>query len=743
MWDKIYADIIIDISHSSLDKVFQYLIPKDLQNQLKIGMVVNVPFGNGNKTIKGYIIDFSLAPRIDKSKIKSIIEIVDTNMTIESHLINLAVWMKERYACTIQSALRTLIPINNKVNDKVIKHISLNISIDELTQNIKNWEEKNYNALSRAAEYLRKHPKCKQSEIMKKANITNSVLVNLSNKGIITIKEDQEFRNPYSCNNIKSTTKMIPNREQQNAIEVINNSRNDIFLLHGVTGSGKTEVYLQTIEEVLKVEQQAIVLIPEISLTPQTVSRFLARFGNRVGVIHSKLSKGERYDQWRRAKNGDISIMIGARSAIFTPFSNLGIIIIDEEHELTYKSETSPKYHAKEVAIKRGKLANAKVVLGSATPSIDSYYSAQRGKYKLLELNRKAVETADLDVDIIDMREELTNGNKSIFSNRLYNEINKRLENKEQIILFLNRRGYSRFVSCRMCGYVVKCEKCDIPYTYHASNNRLICHYCGDAMKMVNKCPACESKYIKQFGIGTQKVEEFVNQAFPTARVLRMDFDTTTKKNSYDRIIGKFNKHEADILIGTQMIAKGHDFPKVTLVGVLAADLSLFNSDFRASERTFQLLTQVTGRAGRSTLKGTALIQTYTPEHFSIIRAKEQDYISFYNEEIMFREMMNYPPFSNLAVILMQSENEKELIKKSYNISHLINKLINHDEVEVMGPAPANISKINNNYRQRIILKAKEYKSLLQLVKKFYNELNNYSYSEISIQVDINPLISY
>lgn len=740
-----YVDVIVDISHSSLDKVFQYAVPTELLDEINIGMVVKIPFGKGNKIINGYIIGITNNPNYDKDKIKEIKSIATNNITIEAHLISLAVWMKERYTCTIISALRTLIPLNKKINKKTEKEITLNINIEDLQKYIDIWNEKNYSALYRAGRFLMDNNRCTQTQIIKNTSISTSVLTNLRKKGIIKIISQEIIRNPYNINAIERTDKKIANEEQRKVISEISNNLgidNKIYVIHGITGSGKTEVYMQVIEKVLEKGQQAIVLIPEISLTPQTVRSFISRFGNKVGVIHSRLSSGERYDQWRLAKEGKISIMIGPRSAIFAPFDNLGIIIIDEEHEMTYKSEISPKYHAREVAIKRAQMTGATVVLGSATPSLETYYLAQEGVFTLLELNEKAVSTNELNVEIVDMREELVNGNKSIFSNRLREEIENKLQKKEQIILFLNRRGYSRFVSCRQCGYVIKCDNCDIPYTYHAVGEKLICHYCGNTLHMVDNCPSCKSKYIKQFGIGTQKVEQLVKKEFPLAKVLRMDLDTTTKKNSFDEILGKFRAGQADILIGTQMIAKGHDFPSVTLVGVLAADLSLYISDFRASERTFGLLTQVTGRAGRGKLKGTAIIQSYTPQHYSITKSKLQDYKGFYNAEIEYRKLMSYPPFSNLLFILLQSTNEKELIKSSFQIKSDISLVNQKLQIEVIGPSPANISKIKNNYRRVIILKAKEYKNLIIFINKYMERLS-LKYKDIFITIDINPQISY
>ncbi|WP_273323042.1 primosomal protein N' [Vallitalea guaymasensis] len=740
-----YADIIVDISHSKLDRVFQYRVPHNLMDKIVSGTVVDIPFGKGNKNLKGYVIGFTDKPNFDVDKIKDITGVASMNMSIEAHLIKLAVWMKERYACTIISALRTLIPLGKKVNEKTQKEIVRIIDADELKSYIKMWDNKNYKALSRAGNHLLTCEKCKQSTIIKKADITPAVLSNLEKKGIIKINSERIYREPYNVNNIRRSKNKLPNIEQQKVINKVLsnlNKESQVHLIHGITGSGKTEVYMQIIEKVLEKGQQAIVLIPEIALTPQTVRNFISRFGNQVGVMHSKLSAGEKYDGWRRARDGDISIMIGPRSAVFTPFKKLGMIIIDEEHEMSYKSEVSPKYHAREVAIKRGEMTGADVVLGSATPSLESYHLAKEGKYTLLELKEKAASTNKLDVKVIDMREELINGNKSIFSDTLRNEIQNKLFNKEQIILFLNRRGYSRFVSCRQCGYVIKCDSCDIPYTYHAFGDKLICHYCGKTINMVSKCPSCNSKYIKQFGIGTEKVESYVKKEFPTARVLRMDLDTTTRKNSYDTILGKFRNGEADILIGTQMVAKGHDFPDVTLVGVIAADLSLYMSDFRASERTFQLLTQVTGRAGRSNLQGTAIIQSYTPEHYSITKSKEQDYIGFYEAEIKYRQVMNYPPFSNLLVLLIQSTNEKELIRRSFELKNDILLVASRLGLEIIGPSPANVSKIKNNYRRVILLRSTGYKELMQFINRYMERLS-IKYKDISIQMDINPLISY
>lgn len=744
---KKYANIIIEISAISLDRVFTYYVPEELRHIIDIGSVVSIPFGMGNSIRNGYVVGFTDEIDFNKSKIKSIIN-VNQVINVESQLIKLAYWMKERYLCTLQAAIKTMIPnketakvynkyiIKKESNNSIIKYI------EELSDN------KRFDSRRRALKVLLDTDGILEKELIKKAKTSKGVINTLEKNNIIKVIDEEKYRNPYDLKKITATKKLEPNKSQQEAInaiaESVINNENQVFLLHGVTSSGKTEVYMQVIEKVLKEGKQAIVLIPEISLTPQTVSRFIGRFGDIVGVLHSSLSQGEKYDQWRKAKEGVISIIIGARSAIFAPFNNLGAIIIDEEHEMTYKSEMPPKYNAREVAIKRASMLKCPVVLGTATPLVETYYKAKIGKYKLLELKNKAISNSNLSIDIVDMREELLNGNKSIFSNYLREEINKALERKEQVILFINRRGHARFVSCRKCGYVIKCPHCDIPYTYHSYNKTLVCHYCGKSMEMVSKCPVCNSKYIKEFGTGTQKVELLVNKEFKNAKVLRMDFDTTSTKNSHEIILEKFSKHEADILIGTQMIAKGHHFENVTVVGVLAADLSLYVNDFRACERTFQLSTQVVGRTGRGEKPGKAIIQTYSPEHYSITCAKSQDYISFYENEIKFRKIMGYPPFTNIATMIMSSNNERELIKKSFEIKEMINIMIDENEIELLGPSPANLSKVKNIYRRKIIFKAKEYKLLTNFIRQFYSDINeNNKLSNINIQFDINPMMSH
>ena len=512
------------------------------------------------------------------------------------------------------------------------------------------------------------------------------------------------------------------------------------FLLYGVTGSGKTEVYLQLIGEALKQNKTAIVLVPEISLTPQMIDRFIARFDKEeIAVIHSKLSIGERYDEWNKIKEGKAKIVIGARSAIFAPVQNIGIIIIDEEHDSSYKSEAVPKYDAKEIAKKLAKENKCPLILGSATPDLNTYYKAKQGKITLLELTHRANNSKLPEVEIVDLKMELANGNRTMLSVKLHDAIEKNLQEKRQTILFLNRRGYSTFIMCRECGYTVKCKNCNISMTYHKTENKLKCHYCGYEENVVTVCPECKSTKIRYFGTGTQKLEQEINKIFPQATTIRMDVDTVTKKNSHEEILNKFRNENIDILIGTQMVVKGHHFPNVTLVGVIAADSSLNIDDYRANERTFQLLTQVAGRAGREKLDGRVIIQTYTPDNFSIICAKKQDYEMFYNTEIALRKQLNYPPFCDIILIGFNSLSEKEIIEVSQRVYMELKNNLNKDEFNVLKPMPSPIDKIQNKFRWRIIIKgimtpyANEV--LNNCLKKFYDT----NYKNTRITIDINP----
>ena len=589
-----------------------------------------------------------------------------------------------------------------------------------------------------ALEIIKNNPGISTIEIQKKHGIDSSVIKRLVEKKAVVIEEKVLYRfkhDEVSVENVKELTD-----DQKRALSEINsNFKEDRHvLLHGVTGSGKTEIYLKLIEDEINKGKDGIVLVPEISLTPQMIRRFVSRFGDIVAVIHSGLSDGEKYDEWRRIKDGKAKVVIGARSAIFAPFANLGIIIIDEEHEHTYKSETKPKYDAREIAIKRCEIDCCKLLLGSATPSLESYYRAEKriNDYSLVSIKNRINNLPMPKIRVIDMREELKEGNKSIFSKNLYESIADKLKLKEQIILFLNRRGFSTFVSCRSCGYVLKCPNCNISLTYHFKGNYLSCHYCGYSSDNPKNCPSCDSKYIKYFGIGTQKVENEFKNTFGNINVLRMDADTTTKKDSHKKILDRFRNREADVLIGTQMIGKGHDFPNVTLVGIISSDTYLNIPDFRSSEKTFQMITQAAGRAGRAGLPGTVCIQTYSPEHYSIIYAKSHDYIGFYNDEIKLRREMDYPPFTYIGNIVFSGYDKQmvaKIAKESGNILHGYNI----KNVEIWNPTEAPLSKIRNNFRWQIIMKSKNEKDIRNILEKF----NQLSFDKnVYISMDINPV---
>ena len=595
-----YANIIVDISHEKLDETFQYRVPERMRERLALGMQVYIPFGA--RKVKGYVVELTDEPEYEVTKLKDIIGIVTDSVPIESQLIALAGWMRRNYGATMNQALKTVLPIKKKMTAVEHKTVRLLLGAIEAKNQLAEFERnKRSTARARLLSALIEEQELDWEIITKKLNVTGTVIRALEELGIVAIDTENSYRNPVEHLESKGYHLTL-NEAQQEVVDVVteNLEKNlpKTYLLKGVTGSGKTEVYMELIAKILAEGKQAIVLIPEIALTYQTVMRFYNRFGSRVSILNSRLSAGERFDQYERAKKGDIDIMIGPRSALFTPFQKLGLIIIDEEHESSYKSETLPRYHARETAIERAKMCGASVVLGSATPSVESYYKAVNGEYQLLELKQRASSATLPTCHVIDLREEMRRGNRSILSIRLQELMEDRLKKKQQIMLFLNRRGVSGFVSCRACGHVIKCPHCDVSLSQH-NNGKMICHYCGYEEPEAKVCPSCGSKYISGFKAGTQKIEAIVKERFPMARVLRMDFDTTRNKDDYEQILSAFANQEADILIGTQMIVKGHDFPNVTLVGVLAADLSLYVSDYRASERTFQLLTQAAGRAGR------------------------------------------------------------------------------------------------------------------------------------------------
>ncbi|MEE1086601.1 MAG: primosomal protein N' [Schaedlerella sp.] len=738
-----FANIIVDITHEKLDKIFQYRIPSHMEKELSVGMEVLVPFGKGNRQTKGYVVGFSETCDYDLSKVKEIFDISKKGIAIEGKLVALAAWMKEQYGGTMIQSLKTVLPIKKKENEKVKKKVRLLLNEEEGRKQLDIFLAKNQKARARLLTALLEHPVLDYTLVNKKLNITLSVIRALEEQKILVLEEERVLRNPVRERELEEK-QITFTPEQKNAVEIFWKDYEEkcygTYLVHGVTGSGKTEVYIEMIRKVAAQGRQAIVLIPEIALTFQTVMRFYRNFGDRVSIMHSRLSAGERYDQMMRAKNGEIDVMIGPRSALFTPFPDLGLIVIDEEHENTYKSEQVPRYHARETAIARAKMEQASVVLGSATPSLEAMYRAKHGEYTLIELKQRSMQQEMADVYVVDLREELRAGNRSILSGLLQGMIADRLEKKEQTMLFLNRRGYAGFVSCRECGYVVKCPHCDVSLSSH-KNGKMICHYCGYEIPRMKICPDCGSRHIGEFRAGTQQIEEIVKKQFPEAKVLRMDMDTTREKDGHEKILSAFANGEADILIGTQMIVKGHDFPDVTLVGILAADMSLYTNDYRAGERTFQLLTQAAGRAGRGKKKGEAVIQTYSPENYAIETAAAQDYDAFYNEEIRYRELMGYPPAENLLAVLATCEDEAHLEKGCKYLKEYAKRIAGNHPIGIIGPANPGIGKINDVYRKVLYLKAESYDTLIAMKNRLeqYIELNR-GFDCMRIQFDFNPM---
>ena len=736
----IYADIIVDISHEKVDRSFQYKVPEELQHKLQVGMVVTIPFGNGNHERKGYVIGLSDTPAFDTSRMKELRGICSSEETTEERLIALAAWMKNQYGSTMVQALKTVLPVREKVKAKEKRYIILNVSEEEAEKTAEKLESGRCKARARLVRALLKEKKIDYTKASKELGMTAAVLRPLADEGIVQVVQDEVYRMTVDGTNIPREELSVLTEAQQEAFDQIQEEwKSDSprpVLIHGVTGSGKTQVYMKLIRQVIDEGKQVIVLVPEIALTYQTVRRFYGWFGEKVSVLNSRLSAGERYDQFKRAKRGEIQIMVGPRSALFTPFSNLGLIIIDEEHEQSYKSENSPRYHARETALYRAQMENARLVLGSATPSLEAYTKAKNGEFRLVKLEARFEDRPLPKVSVVDLREELREGNRSVLSRSLKNAIENRLECKEQAILFLNRRGYAGFVSCRSCGEVLKCPHCDVALTEH-NNGRLVCHYCGYEQPRVEKCPVCGSPYIGGFKAGTQQIEQVLHKNFPKARILRMDYDTTRAKGSYEKILSSFAAHEADILVGTQMIVKGHDFPDVTLVGALAADLSLNAADYRCAERTFQLLTQAVGRSGRGTKPGEAIIQSYHPDHYSIRTAAAQDYEAFYQEEMAYRMLMDYPPAAHMLSVLVSGENEELLEQGMDYLAKFVERIASRYRIHVIGPAYAAVGKVNDIYRKVLYLKHRDERILMDIKDKTekYIELNS-GFRRLYIQFD-------
>ena len=733
------AEIIISSSVKTLNRIFDYEIPENLN--VEIGTRVFVPFGNKKVPEEGIVVGIK-----EKSeyKIKKILNVQKEKIDIEK--IELAKWMAKRYICNLSDCLKLMLTpgttaknTETRVKERTINLIILAKDIDEIQDDIDSGKiksEKQKNVL----EFLINNENATMQDIEIFTDCSRSIVNTLIKNGYLEYKEQQVERNPFIHKVENKTKNLILTEEQQIALNSIKEKGE--YLLYGVTGSGKTEIYLQLIEKKLKENKSSIMLVPEISLTPQTVDRFIARFGEeKIAVLHSKLSIGERFDQWNKIKDGRAKIIIGARSAIFAPAQDLGLIIIDEEHDESYKSEMSPRYDAKEIAEYIARKQKIPLILGSATPDLKSYYKAQNGEIELLKLTQRANNSSLPAVEIVDLRQELASGNKSMLSEKLQEEIKKNLLVNKQTILFLNRRGFSTFIMCRDCGYTVKCKRCDITMTYHKNENKLKCHYCGYEEDVVKECPECHSKNIKYFGAGTQRLEDEVHNIFPDATTIRMDVDTVSKKNSHEEILNKFKNENINILIGTQMVVKGHHFPNVTLVGVVAADSSLNLGDFRANEKTFQTLTQVAGRAGRGDCEGRVIIQTYNPDNYAIEYSKLQDYDLFYNTEIELRKQLKYPPFCDIILIDMSAKNLAELKKVAKDLhTYLKNRVINEKfGLLLYSPVPSPVDKIKDRYRWRMIIKCKYDDRVNALLTDALNQFIDMKTKTARVNIELNP----
>lgn len=743
------AEIIINSNVRNLNKTFDYKIPQELLEKIKIGSRVLVPFGNSKTLEEGFVIGIKMDSLF---KVKEIVQVEDEHY-IDEKRITLAKWIARRYFCNISDAIKLFLPpgkitkkIENRIKEKNIQCVFLNKSSEEIEEAIENKQIKSEKQI-RILNFLLENEGVTTSDLEIYADASRAIIKTLEKNGFIEIIEKVIDRNPILEKEVAKTENLVLTDEQNEAYKRIEETIDEkiyaSFLLMGVTGSGKTEVYLQLIQKVLKKGETSILLVPEISLTPQMINRFIARFGKeKIAILHSKLSIGERYDEWKRIKKGEASIVIGARSAIFAPVSNLGLIIIDEEHDSSYQSEMTPRYDTKEIAEYIAKENNIPLVLGSATPSINSFYQTQNKEKELIVLTKRANNAPLPDVEIVDLREELAKGNRSMFSTKLKDEIEKNLKQKKQTILFLNRRGFSTFIMCRDCGYVAKCKNCNISLTYHAKANRLKCHYCGYETDIIKICPECGSKNVRYFGTGTQKLEEEVHKLFPEATTIRMDVDTVTKKNSHEKILDTFQKENIDILIGTQMVVKGHHFPNVTLVGVMAADSSLHMEDYRANERTYDLLVQVAGRAGREgNVPGKVIIQTYNTDSYSILYAKKQEYMPFYEIEQSIRQNLKYPPFCDIIILVVSAEKKEVAEQTIKNIEKdLFQKLKNVENTNIYQSMPAPIDRIKNKYRYRMIIKCNFGDTIIDILTECL-EKNKNSKAQIAIYRNPNNMM--
>lgn len=795
------AEVIVDVPTMQTDQPFTYLVPSEMETALQVGMRVEVPFGNGNRHVQGFVMAIQKSEESANPSLKAVIRLLDLAPVVNEELLSLADYMKKiTYAFKI-TCLQTMLPSVMKAEyDKLIYPLADTPEVQVLfdQREVISWKEaEEEGSLSQLIRWrqeqlvdikyevhtrnkvktirlvrslltekqieeewakLRQNAK-KQKELLlclselsqeepiayfKNKGISTAVLNQGKEKGWLEFIESERYRDPYKDRVFDQTTALELNAEQKNAVEQIitagQQQKDQVFLLEGITGSGKTEVYLQAIADVLSENKTAIMLVPEIALTPQMVERFKGRFGESVAVLHSGLSQGEKYDEWRKIEREEAQVVVGARSAIFAPLKNIGLIIIDEEHESSYKQDETPRYHARDLAIWRSKYHHCPIVLGSATPSLESRARAQKGVYQLLQLNHRAKAAAQLPViEIVDMREEFQNHRTSTFSANLQEKIQNRLDKKEQTVLLLNRRGYSSFVMCRDCGFVLPCPNCDISLTLHMDTRSMRCHYCGHEEPIPNRCPNCGGNKIRYYGTGTQKVEEELRELYPQARILRMDVDTTRRKGAHEQILQKFGAKEADILLGTQMIAKGLDFPEVTLVGVLNADTSLNLPDFRSSEHTFQLLTQVSGRAGRAEKAGEVVIQTFNPQHYAIELAKKQNYEQFYQQEMHVRHRGGYPPYYFTVKITASHPEEQVAAKKIFQIANQLKEVLSPQSL-LLGPTPSMILRVKNRYYYQLIIKYKHEPNLPHVLDEILNGSQKEQRQGLFVAIDNEPL---
>ncbi len=745
-----FADVIVDISVEALDRTFQYRVPEEMKDRVSLGCRVKIPFGRADREISGFVIGLSDEAKWPVEKIKSLTAIDENEIPVEGQLLKLAAWIREYYGATMNEALKTVLPVKKQIKSVEEHWLTFAVSREQAERERDRCRLRHFRAKERLlAGMLEEGGEMTTRLAAKKYNATKTVVDGLVKQGILLVTDRRRYRNPFQTEPDTSDAIVLNDQQRKVAEHFCRQYRQGIrgtYLLYGVTGSGKTEVYMEMIRQALLLGQQVIVLIPEIALTYQTVKRFQRQFGDRVSVLNSRMSDGERYDQYERAKKGEIDIIVGPRSALFIPFAHLGLIIMDEEHENSYKSESPPKYHAREVALQRAAMAGASVVLGSATPSVETYLAAGEGRYHMYRLTERAGGAQMPQVHVVDLREELKAKNRSIFSRLLQQKIRERLERQEQVILFLNRRGYAGHVSCRSCGFVLKCNHCEVSMTAHKNHvgevDTLICHYCGHAIAMPEVCPECGSPYIAAFGMGTQKVEEMLHRTFSQARILRMDGDTTSGKQGHERVLEPFRRGEADILIGTQMIVKGHDFPNVTLVAALAADLGMYDGDYRSNERTFDLLMQAGGRAGRGQKPGEMIIQTYNPEQYCVEAVRVQDAGLFYENELAYRRMTRYPPYSYMMAVLVLSEDQQCGKKCIGALAALAGSA--GSEVSVIGPSEAGLSRAKDRFRYVLYVKAAEETAVTEVKHQMEMFSADAEWEKsCSIQYDRNPMSVY